>query len=449
MLKQAWYYITRKWWKSLIVLLILLSIGTLLFSGFAVKRAADIATDSIEESVGGSFSLRNNFQYNMGSFEGGGNVPAAMAEGLARLDGVEKYAKRMVGVAELLNAKTVTKPDAPAVEPEYESIMQFYGSNNSALDTLFQMESIKLCDGRHLKDEDRHAVLIHRYFAQANGLELGDTLKLSPYDRGNGHTGQGVEAVIVGLFEGENPNKVNYADELTENIVISDLQTIYTLYGMDKNSAVYDNVTYYLKAGADLDAVMESALKTEGDWVSYQLLSGGDKFKAYKESARILNELIDKLIIGAFVGGAVMIGLIMVLWLRGRVKETGIKLALGISKGAIIGQYLIELLVISVLALSLACFAGQTAAVAIGDSFVAQAGETALESATGGSSIMVGADTETGLIFKTVDELDIAIGARDMAAVGGLVAAVIVGAALISSLPFLLMKPGKVLGKIS
>jgi len=56
------------------------------------------------------------------------------------------------------------------------------------------------------------------------------------------------------------------------------------------------------------------------------------------------------ILIGAIIAGAIILSLVLAFWIQGRIHETGILLSIGVSKFNIISQYIIELLLISVLA---------------------------------------------------------------------------------------------------
>ncbi len=456
MLKRAWLYITRKKLKTCIMFLILFGIGTLLFSGIAVKKAAGISTEKVNQRIGTSFSIRNNLQYNLGTSRGSGNVPSDMIKSIEELDGVTKCVRRMAGVARFKNAELVEKPEAygpygELMEEEYKNALVFYSTSDSAYDVLFQMESISLSDGRHLQEDDEYTSLVHEDFAKANGLELGDKLIFMPfeddYDNYNPAT-EPIETEIVGFFTGENATQVSYASELNENIILTDLQTMCAIYGVEKENASYDYATFFTENPKVMERVMKSAMEGGGDWINYELLSNGQKFKALADSADLLNGLVDKLLIGTFIVGALIVALVLFLWIQGRIKETGIMMALGISKSSIIFQYITELFIIAIVSIVLSFFAGQAVAQSIGDIFVQQSSESAVDTATGGMGAMLGADAETHMLIKTVDDIEVNVEVSDMIIVFVLEMLVIVVAVLVSSIPVMRLKPREILAKI-
>ncbi len=67
-----------------------------------------------------------------------------------------------------------------------------------------------------------------------------------------------------------------------------------------------------------------------------------------------------------------VLALFLTLRLRGRIHETGVYLAMGISKGTVLMQYLLEVLIVAVAALFLAYGASQTVSDQIGSRLLSQ-----------------------------------------------------------------------------
>ncbi len=457
MFSRAWRYIIRKKAKSLIMLLVMFAISTLLFSGIAVKKASDMQSDNIDENIGVSFSIRNNLQYNLGTQSGRGNVPAEMINNIEAIDGVNKCVRKMTATARMNNALLVEKPESygpygQLMEEEYRNAVMFYGTSNSSLDSLFLMDSIELCKGRHLTENDCYVSLIHEDFAKENGFDIGDKLIFSPFegDYDNHNPAQNpVETEIVGFFKGENTAQVSYADELNENIIMTDLQTVYTLYGVDENNAIYEYATFFTESETARRNAMTSALNTDGDWLSFELLSDSQKYKALSDSALLLGNMVDKLLIATFSVTLIVITLVIFLWIRERTHETGIFMSLGISKASIVFQYIAELAMITVVAIALAFFASKGVAQYIGNSFVESSSQSAVETAVDGAGGMLGADAETQTLIKTVDNISVNVKLSDVIVVFALQMAVVFFAVCVCSIPLFKLKPRQILSKLS
>lgn len=85
-----------------------------------------------------------------------------------------------------------------------------------------------------------------------------------------------------------------------------------------------------------------------------------------------LNGLIVTILSIIAVVSAMILSLILTMWARNRIHETGIYLSVGIKKAAVIGQYLAEVLMIAVLAFGLSIFTSNAIAGQVGNSLLQQ-----------------------------------------------------------------------------
>ena len=69
-----------------------------------------------------------------------------------------------------------------------------------------------------------------------------------------------------------------------------------------------------------------------------------------------MQKLIIWLIVGCVLVSAGILTLILSMWIKQRRHETGILLAVGITKGRIVFQYIVEIFMIAVLAFGLSYF---------------------------------------------------------------------------------------------
>ena len=87
----------------------------------------------------------------------------------------------------------------------------------------------------------------------------------------------------------------------------------------------------------------------------YTIVKSEDTFLALSKSFDSLDKIINMVLIGAIIAGIIILSLVLAFWIQGRVHETGILLSIGVSKFNIISQYIIELLLISILAFGGRC----------------------------------------------------------------------------------------------
>lgn len=454
MVKRAWLYITRKRIKTLVLLLVLFVMGTSLISALAIQKAAAVSEEQMLERIGSGFSISNNLQYNLGTSRGEGNVPAQAIDAICEVEGVTKCLKRMNGIAEMENAKLVSLSGATgrSESQEYERVLSFTGENDSSLDKNFTGGVLKLEKGRHLREGDRNKMLVHETFAEQNGLNIGDVLTLSPsaYDQENhNQSGQAVDVEIVGLFSGTNPIAPTMREEMCENTVFSDLDTVKQLYAYDEGEEIYQDATFYTTSVSATPDIMNKAKKLDVDWKSYELTQNGSDYVALGESVETLGRMIRLMLGGSIIVGVVVLSFFLFMWVQGRKKEMGILISVGISKGKIAGQLLCEALFIGVVGLGLSYFGGQAIAKSVGAFFMDRVSQESVNNLNNGLGGMLGADLESAATAQTIDHLDVMIGNEEVIALFAIGMAVIMVAVFVSVMPILRKKPKEILTQMS
>lgn len=453
MLKRVWYYVTRKKLKSLLMALVLFGISAALLSGIAIKRAVEVSKEKLYKDIGAGFTVSNNLQYNLGMSNGGGNIPRAMLEEIGSLKEIKDFVWRMKGIAELGNAEMLELPGESAMYEGFPSnVVDFMGVSKSALDSKFRSGTLQLTQGRHLEESDKYKAMVHEDFAKANHLKPGDTLKMKASRYDLNHTtpsSKTIEAEVVGLFAGKNVLPPNVREELYENIIMTDLATVKTLYHYTEETEIYQDAVFFAKNPGELEKLMKAVYKLPLDWKNYQAVENGSEYAAITTSVEGMNQMTKTMMAGAVITGAAVVTLLLFLWIHGRTKETGILLALGISKKEILLQYFLELLVIGAVSLTLAFFAGRQMAQSIGDSFLQKSSQKAVEAVHQEANGMLGADAETSGAVRTLEHLEVQIGFEDMAALCVFMVIVIFVSVCASFVPVMRRKPREILTQMS
>ena len=461
MMKRAWLYVTRKRSKTLLMLLILFGIATATVSGIAVKKATIDAREQVNESINASFSLGNNLQNNFGiGSRGIPNVPASAIEQIKQLKGISTYNARMIGEVDLIDLEKVPLKNSnlqfsDEFFEQYKIFSELDGMIDSSLDNKFISGVIKLEEGRHITAGDKNKVLVHKDFAKLNGLKLNDTLYVKQSEMASVSPNEGaikekVGLEIIGLFSGSNMNQATMEAELTENILISDLQTVQALRGYEEDDSMYSEGKFYVSDPKDLSDIVQSAKELPIDWKNYEIRESTNDYPALTGSLDNMDALINKMLIGIVLISALILSLVLTFWINGRIHETGVLLSLGVSKINIITQYVFELLIIAVVAFGLSYFSGQAIAQNIGDGMVQQTGETIsmnIKQELGG--MQLGADPDTSTVSKTLEKIDVSITFTEMVyvwLVGGLIILLSVS---ISSIFIIQLKPKEILSKMS
>lgn len=175
-------------------------------------------------------------------------------------------------------------------------------------------------------------------------MKLGDTISL--------RSDNSVDIKIIGIYEILKPdspfeNIVTY--EVAENQIFIDFHTLQNLFG--DVPAGFDSVTFNIYDPAQLDNIISEVNNLSSiDWQAFNVTTNNE---AYLEAATPLQKvqtLITTMIIVIVLVSVIILSLVLTMWGRSRIHETGVFLSLGIEKSKIIGQYLTEVLIIAIFA---------------------------------------------------------------------------------------------------
>ncbi len=454
----AWRFVVRKKLKTLIMFGILLCLSTVMLSMVAVKGSTDAAASQVGQQLKAGFTLENNRKNNPGTPRGGGVVKETDIDAVKGVSGVSDHLRRMSLTADLVGAKPLKLPNSQhdydaQKEKLFGNLVGGYGENNTELDVNFRSGSLKLSQGRHINESDVNKAIIHEDLAKANGLKIGDKLKLkaNPEDADNvKKSTEEVEVEIVGLFSGENIKPAQTRVELVQNSVYTDVTTTKQLAKFEKGEEIYTDATFFVESANTLDDVMKQAGQLGVDWKKFQLTKTNQILAGVTGTVKSIYKLVDTMVVATVIFGVVVISLVLWLWARERRRETGILLAVGTSKPGIVAQHILELVLIAIPAFGAAWFAAQGAAQFIGNQLVSQAAKATskeMASQLGGSGL--GSDNESALSGKTLDHVQVMLDTGQWALVCGISLALVCVAVLIASIPTLRAKPKALLTQLS
>ena len=356
MLKNAFAYVTRKSLKSLIILLIILSMSALSLISLSIKDATNKASEETFGNITNSFTMEINRRVNQGTARGGGNVRGQDIKKIVDSGHVDNFVKRINSVANLDdNLDIVEAPGASRNESaerakNFKRAVMLTGVNSSQKETTFVSGAYKLVEGEHLTSEDKNKILMHKDLAAKNNLKVGDKIKLKSnvYDADNEKkANETVEVEIKGLFDGHGKSAVTYSQELYENTLITDVHTAAKVYGNTEDTAVYQDATFFVKGNKNLDTVIKDLGKLAINGKSYNLVKSSSNFPALQQSISGMYSIANKLFIGSIAFAGITVALLLFLWMNARQREIGVLLSIGLSKMEIFGQFVWELLFIS------------------------------------------------------------------------------------------------------
>ena len=454
MIKNAFAYVTRKSLKSVIILLVVLSMSALSLISLSIKDATNRASEETFGNITSSFSIEINRQVNPGTPRGGGNVKGEDIKKISENKNIYSYVKRINSVADLIDHDIVeTKETLANQSPErsknFKRTVMLTGVNESSKENKFVSGAYKLIEGKHLENQDENKVLMHKDLAKKNNLKVGDKIKIKSnlFDADNEKgANETVEVEIKGLFDGHNNGVVSVPQELYENTLITDINTAAKVYGNTEDTAAYQDATFFVKGDKNLEKVIKDIGKLDINWREYNLIKSSSNYPALQQSISGIYSIANKLFAGSLIFAGVVVSLLLFLWINARKKEIAVLLSLGISKLTIFGQFLIELIFISIPAFIGSYFLASYTGDKLGNNILNRVtGDIAKKIAKQSLSSQLGGGAEVDGFNKTLTSLDINILPKSMMYVILFMSLVLIISLIISSYSILKNNPKELL----
>lgn len=447
--KRAVLYITRKKKKSILMFFILFCIATAVLSGISIKKATSIARQNSSKETANTFEIQNNLATNFT-----GTMPESLVNKVSKVNGIKNYDASVQGIGLVFKQLQNVEPKNNTVQytdKKYKNLFPVEAHKFTEYDTKFMSKSFRLVEGRHLVEGDKNKVLVHKALAEKNNLKVGDRIigtKDSLDYNASKDAPSEYDLEIVGIFESQNTDRMGSKLEIPENLILSDMNTLNALYGYSKGNSQYTSAVF--NTNKNVDDVISDVNKIQENWSLYNISKSDDTFLALSKSFDSLEKIVNMLLIGSIIVGIIVLSLVLAFWIQGRIHETGILLSIGVGKFKIISQYIIELLLISVIAFGTSYFSSKMISQNIGDAMVSQASKQAVQEVQQGfGGMSLGYDANTSLATQTVDGIDVDVSLKEVLYVYAIGATIIISSVMISSSSIIRLKPKEILSKMS
>lgn len=441
--KRACLYSVRKKGKTLTLLAFLLVMATLMLTCLSIRSATETANANIKKALLGYFTI------NAKHLDTG--IPEAVTKQILSVDGLSGgYTLRSYTYATYLdtqeNPLEINTEDAAQIPDGYENAGRLVANTKSENDSYFTDGGFELTEGSPIVTETGKQVLIHEKFAKCNGLSVGDTLLLRDVEDQT----RTIPVTVVGIFTNtKEQDSIGIAPscDLYDNIMFTDLATAsFLLYGTEGEASVQYG-DFYVNDPDELEQIMTEVQEIEGmDWANCTLTRYDNDYQNAKESLAGLQNIVFIAIAVVSLICFLVLALFLTLRLRGRIHETGIYLAMGISKGSVLMQYLLEVVIAAVLALLLSFGASSAISQQIGSSLLSKVTSETYEtvSLTGGDESEEKSSEDLGL-----SEIEVAVSAKDYALVWAFGMVLCVTSTALAAYPIMKMKPKNILSQMS
>ena len=335
-----------------------------ILSTLTVKRTLRVSEEHLRESLGGSFEInvkysKDNPYYHEEEVEENGAKDILMYSTKQLSSDLIKRIEEIEGV-KFCNGTTETLCQVEgiqsiqgtiALDEEFKNLKKMVATNDSKTNEDFISGKVKLIEGRPLTSKEQGAVLLSREIAELNRVNVDDKIIILD------SSGKSVPVTVVGIFEPQIDEKaldmVTAYDKL-QNRIYTDLKT---LLNVEKQDYIYgyDKILVTIKDPTCLQKIIKKIKGLEGfDNKAFEVDANNETYQTTINSLKKIDTITDILLWICIGISIVILTLVLTMWNRERIHETGVYLALGIKKRQIILQYLLEVLLIGSVAFSIA-----------------------------------------------------------------------------------------------
>lgn len=451
-MNRAWLYIIRKKGKSILLFIILLVMATFVLTALTLGNAAKSAQQDLRKSFGGSFLIgfdytENNPYLKVENVDGGTlmystqQISPKLVEQIREIGGVTNCSATVEGLAAFPSLDLFTG-NIP-IEEKFRESSKILSTWKSEELIQFTSGQLTLTEGRHIMPDDKKKGLVSKDLADKNGLKIGDVI----------HTDKDVDIEIIGLFtpreiEGINDQVTTY--DKIQNLVIADLAT---MVAYENGPAIqgFNELMVSVDDPQNMENIIAKVRKIRDvDWQGFSVLVDNKDYENAASTLRQLSELVSTILIVVLIVSIAILSLILTMWARTRIHETGVLLSVGISKLSILGQYIAEVLIIAVFAFPLSYFSSSAIADQLGKALQSEQAVTEIYQENGLSTGIRGEEgTDRENQEMETPELQVTIHQQEMLLLFLIGIGIVTVSAGISSVSVMRLKPREILSKMS
>lgn len=361
-LKLAGLYTLRNIGRTLLLSAVFLLAASFVLNGLSVMEASENASEKLRGTTGASFTVERNLSTGTMDNIGGGTsiihqefLDDEMIDKIRKTDGITAYTAKNYGYYDLKDASgkslqmiySSSKWDGTDLDYTATAVGSFF----TEFDELFLSQRFQLTQGRHLTDKDENGIIISEDLARKHGLSVGDKAQLyrQNWTTGAENAGDKSEDVeIVGVFriiEIQEDKESMPPSDRYENYVFAPMRVMQSLADWvgEEEQYGYQYADFYVDDPQRMEDIIQNVQKIEGiNWNNFIVSANDEVYRRAADSMSNVTNLIRILIIAVTVISAGIVALILSLWLKGRIRETGVLMAMGISRAALLSQHVTE-----------------------------------------------------------------------------------------------------------
>ncbi|GAB6550053.1 ABC transporter permease [Bacillus mobilis] len=470
-MKRAILSMKKRIGTSLILMAVFLIVTNLVLSGFTIQNASKKAADAARKKLGADVTLGLDFDKLVQKSRETGEMPKPPQLNVKETDQLakSKYVKdynyitntfgisdglKLVGASDEEEGKgkvgmaAVRGGSSSGTEIDMNASFTIEGVRKTALQESFKNGKSKIIEGKPITEQmkDQNVALMEKRLAELNNLKVGDKVKVQSGDKK-----ETLEIEIIGIYETNEQAMGQQAPP-----IMDPANKLYMPHSTMKKLEVDQGinnvqVVYFLNDPQYIDAFKKEAKKSDIDFNYFKLDAHDLLYKQMIGPIENISSTSQMIIYIVSIAGAIILGLIIMLSIKGRRKEMGILLSIGEKKWKLMAQFVIEVVCIAILAFGLSLTTGAKVSQYIGDNLLSSEIAIASEETapTQNGTVMVSGPGGTLQNQKEdpIDKIDVSVTGEDVGKMGGIGLTIAIIATLLPALSILRLNPKQILLK--
>ncbi|OSM12912.1 permease [Bacillus toyonensis] len=471
-MKRAILSMKKRVGTSLILMAVFLIVTNLVLAGFTIQNASKKAADAARKKLGADVTLSLDFDKLGQQAQETGEMPnppklnTKEADQLAKSKYVKDYnyisntfgisdGLKLVGASEgeeegkgKAGMAAVRGGSSSGTEIDMNASFMIEGVRKTALQESFKNGKSKIIDGKPITEQmkDQNVALMEKRLAELNNLKVGDKVKVQSGDKK-----ETLEVEIIGIYETNEQAMGQQAPP-----IMDPANKLYMPHSTMKKFEVDQGISsiqvvYFLKDPQNIEAFKKEAKKSKINFNYYKLDAHDSLYKQMIGPIENISSTSQMIIYIVSIAGAIILGLIIMLSIKGRRKEMGILLSIGEKKWKLMAQFVVEVVCIAILAFGLSITTGAKVSQYIGDNLLSSEVATASEETNNpqnGTVMMSGpGGTVQNQKEDPIDKIDVSLTGEDVGKMGGIGLAIAILATLLPALSILRLNPKQILLK--
>ncbi|MBJ7930651.1 MULTISPECIES: ABC transporter permease [Bacillus cereus group] len=471
-MKRAILSMKKRVGTSLILMAVFLIVTNLVLAGFTIQNASKKAADAARKKLGADVTLSLDFDKLGQQAQKTGEMPnppklnTKEADQLAKSKYVKDYnyisntfgisdGLKLVGASEgeeegkgKAGMAAVRGGSSSGTEIDMNASFMIEGVRKTALQESFKNGKSKIIDGKPITEQmkDQNVALMEKRFAELNNLKVGDKVKVQSGDKK-----ETLEVEIIGIYETNEQAMGQQAPP-----IMDPANKLYMPHSTMKKFEVDQGISsiqvvYFLKDPQNIEAFKKEAKKSKINFNYYKLDAHDSLYKQMIGPIENISSTSQMIIYIVSIAGAIILGLIIMLSIKGRRKEMGILLSIGEKKWKLMAQFVVEVVCIAILSFGLSITTGAKVSQYIGDNLLSSEVATASEETNtpqNGTVMMSGPGGNVqNQKEDPIDKIDVSVTGEDVGKMGGIGLAIAILATLLPALSILHLNPKQILLK--